>query len=179
MAHPLVIGIGNPDCGDDGIGPLVASRLQAGHGAHIMARRGEGLDLIEAWGDADPVVLIDAAASAGQPGQIHRYDLHECALSYEPPHASTHGFGLADAIELARALDQLPPRIVLYAVEGARFEPGSAMTAPVRRSAVTITRLIAADLCPFRAFRSLLAVASLSQPPTSAPAATPTHKSRF
>jgi hydrogenase maturation protease len=42
---------------------------------------------------------------------------------------STHGFGVADGIELARALGALPPVCVVYALEGSRFDAGEAMSA--------------------------------------------------
>ena len=51
----LVIGIGNPDCGDDAIGPLVA-RLLAGHvppEVAIIERAGDMLGLIEDWTGRD------------------------------------------------------------------------------------------------------------------------------
>jgi hydrogenase maturation protease len=44
---------------------------------------------------------------------------------------STHVFGVAEAIELARALRQLPPVLVVYGVEGATFEMGAGLSAAV------------------------------------------------
>jgi hydrogenase maturation protease len=44
---------------------------------------------------------------------------------------STHAFGVAEAIELARALRQLPPVLVVYGVEGATFETGAGLSTVV------------------------------------------------
>ena len=44
---------------------------------------------------------------------------------------STHGFGLAEALELARALGQLPRRCIVYAIEGASFETGAPLSPEV------------------------------------------------
>ena len=126
MTGLLIIGIGNPDCGDDAIGPLVA-RLLAGHvppEVSIIERAGDMIGLLEEWTGWDTVVLIDAAATITTPGSIHRIDLLRERLPNGLSLASTHAFGVADAVELARALGQLPERLIVYAVEGCRFEPG-------------------------------------------------------
>ena len=44
----------------------------------------------------------------------------------------THAFGLAETIELARALDRLPARLLVYGIEGACFEAGDELSPPVR-----------------------------------------------
>ena len=46
-------------------------------------------------------------------------------------HTSTHAFGVAEAIELARALRQLPSSLVVYGVEGTTFEPGMCLSTAV------------------------------------------------
>jgi hydrogenase maturation protease len=123
----LVVGIGNPDCGDDAIGPLVARRV-AGRlppGVTIIERGGDMIGLLEDWTDRDAVVLIDAAAPITTPGSIHRIDLLQESLPVGLSLASTHAFGVADAVALGDALGQLPERLIVYAVEGCRFEPGA------------------------------------------------------
>ena len=63
MTKGLILGIGNPDRGDDGIGPLVARRLigRVPAGIAVMERTGDALALIEDWAGRDMVVLVDAA----------------------------------------------------------------------------------------------------------------------
>jgi hydrogenase maturation protease len=123
----LVIGIGNPDSGDDAIGPLAARRLtgRVAPEVTIIERASDMIGLLEDWTGRDAVVLIDAAAPITTPGFIHRIDLLREPLPVGLSLASTHAFGVADAVELARALGQLPERLIVYAVEGCRFEPGA------------------------------------------------------
>jgi hydrogenase maturation protease len=45
---------------------------------------------------------------------------------------STHAFDIAGAIELARALNQLPPRVVVFGIEGANFEAGTELSGEVQ-----------------------------------------------
>jgi hydrogenase maturation protease len=129
----LVVGIGNPDRGDDGFGPAVARRLrgQLPPAVHIVERTGDVLALIADWEDFADVVIADAVALMTRPGRIHRFDLRQCGLPIGFAYRSTHGFGVSEAIELARALGQLPRRLVLYVAEGARFEPGSLLSPAV------------------------------------------------
>ena len=82
-AHPaaprklLVVGIGNPDRGDDAFGALVVQGLYGRLPAdvRVIECRGDVLGLIEDWSGCDGLVCIDAAAPLGRPGRIRRIDL--------------------------------------------------------------------------------------------------------
>ncbi len=60
------------------------------------------------------------------------HDLRSLGARLDPGPAGTHGFGLAGAIELARALDRLPARLVVVGVEAVGFEHGAPLSGPVR-----------------------------------------------
>jgi hydrogenase maturation protease len=125
----LVIGVGNPWRGDDGAGIEVARRLGG------VAFEGDGTGLIDVWGDANrEVVVIDAAASGRTPGTIHRFDARAAPLPAHSLRSSSHHFGVADAVELARSLDRLPPVLRVYAIEGEDFGAGDALSSAVRRA---------------------------------------------
>jgi hydrogenase maturation protease len=129
----LVACLGNPDRGDDGVGAAVARAL-AGRlrdGAALVARSGDMLALIDEWTGFDAVVCVDAAAAAGTPGHIRRIDLARETLPVDVGVTSSHAFGLAEAVQLARTLQCAPAQIVVYAIEGATFETGAPMTAAV------------------------------------------------
>lgn len=120
----LVIGCGNLDRGDDAAGLLVARRLrEAGMDAREMA--GEATALMAAWSGAGHVILVDAVVTGQEPGQILVWDARNQRVSREAFPCSTHNFGVADAIELGRILDRLPPKLTVYGIEGSRFEVGS------------------------------------------------------
>ncbi|MGO9359526.1 MAG: hydrogenase maturation protease [Xanthobacteraceae bacterium] len=129
----LVVAVGNPDRADDGIGALVATKLagQLPSDVALIARSGNMLSLIEDWAGFDAVVCIDAAAPMGVPGRIHRIDAGAGELPHDASLASSHAFGLAEVIALAAALRSLPAAVIVYAVEGASFDGGAAMTPEV------------------------------------------------
>jgi hydrogenase maturation protease len=148
----LVVGIGNSDRGDDGVGPLVAQRLveciPADLARHvtILERGGDALALIDDWAGRDAVILVDAAAPVSAPGRIHRFDLLEEVLPIEISLSSTHAFGVADAVGLARTLGLLPNQLVVYAIEGADFDLGSAVSGRVFAAAADVVVRIIDEL---------------------------------
>ncbi len=129
----VVIGVGNPHRGDDGAGLAVAERLAARRpaGVDVLRSGGEPASLLDAWRGRERVVVVDATSGAGPPGTIHRFDAGRSPLPVSLRHASTHSFGLAAAVELARVLGRLPPRLVVYGIEGRAFEPGASLSPEV------------------------------------------------
>lgn len=153
LPHPIrVIGIGNRDRGDDGLGPLVAERLQKkipGDVA-VIARHGDVLSLLDDWMGAEAAILVDAAASITAPGIIHRIDLIAEMIPPEFSLASTHAFGISQAVGLGRTLGILPPSLILYAVEAATFDPGFALTSKVLAAAETVVQRILGEVAALR-----------------------------
>jgi hydrogenase maturation protease len=62
MRNALIIGLGNPDRGDDAAGLLVAQSLRT-RGAEAIAHTGGALDLIEIWAGTERVIVVDAILS--------------------------------------------------------------------------------------------------------------------
>ena len=146
MSGALLIGIGNEQRGDDAVGLLVARRAaeQRHPGLRVAEHGGDGMDLLLAWEDAASVVLVDAVVSGRQPpGSVHRFDARDRSLPAALFTAtSTHALGLADAVELARAMERLPERLVVYGIEGRCFTTGSAPTPEVAAAVVPVTGML-------------------------------------
>ena len=139
------MGIGNAWGGDDAAGVEVARALHRSEpSARVVEYGGEPSGLIEAWREADDVVLVDAVSSGARPGTVHHVDLNAGPLLPEMGEASTHHLGLADAVELARVLGRLPARLELYGIEGRDFDTGAALTPEVRDA---VERVVA-ELAP-------------------------------
>ena len=125
----LVIGLGNPDRGDDAVGVQVARRVAAERlDVHVL-ELDDPSEALDAWAAADTVVVADAVSSGGNPGDIHVVD----AVARTLPAGSwaaggTHALGLAAVVELGRALGRLPRRLVLVGVEAGRFDHGTPMS---------------------------------------------------
>lgn len=150
-ARRLFIGIGNPLRGDDVAGLLAARALRRskdlgvsrtpnpssseGEGIEVRELEGEPVDLIEAWEGAELALVADAVSSGATPGEVHRIDASAAPLPAALAGPSTHALGLAEAVELGRALERLPSRLIVYGIEAARFEAGAEPGAAVRAAA--------------------------------------------
>jgi hydrogenase maturation protease len=143
----LLIGVGNPDRGDDAAGLAVARRVRAAApaGVRVSELDGDQLKLLDAWDGADDVWVVDAVCSGGEPGAVYRFDA-ACPLGARFRHCGTHTFSLADVIELARALGRLPGRLVGYGIEGASFAIGTALSPEAETAVQAVTRHILGEL---------------------------------
>jgi hydrogenase maturation protease len=144
----VVFGIGNPDRGDDAAGRVVARRLRSFSPANIeiMEHDGEGTALLARLDGAAVSFLVDASTSRAPPGTVRRFDVSAGPLPDLALGLSTHGFGLAMAIALARALGQLPPRGIIYTIEGGSFEPGAPLSPPVQAAVAEVARRLLAEI---------------------------------
>jgi len=133
----VVIGVGNEYRSDDGVGIVVARCLRERFLTKItvLEESGEGAALIDSWKGATWVLLVDAVRSGAPPGTIHRFDAHAAQIPAGFFHYSTHAFSMAEAIELARSLDQLPPQLIVYGIEGENFAAGVGLS-PASEQAV-------------------------------------------
>ncbi|WP_348643639.1 hydrogenase maturation protease [Methylocystis sp. L43] len=130
--------IGNPDRGDDAVGRAVARALSASLAdVEIIEEEGEATRVLARLEGADAAYIVDACVSGAEPGEIRRIDVSTGPLPRAAFGASTHGFGLAEALELARALGVLPSRCIVYAIEGGTFDIGVPMS-PVVAAAVAV-----------------------------------------
>lgn len=146
--NTVVIGIGNEYRSDDGVGIEIADRLSKLNlkGAIILKQNGEPTLLMDSWRDAYKTVVIDATSSGASPGTVTRFSATEKPLPTELFHFSTHSFSLADVIELARGLDKLPERLIVYGVEGKNFENGIGLTPEVEKAVEKSIELIIQEI---------------------------------
>jgi hydrogenase maturation protease len=147
-ALALVAGIGNPDRGDDGFGPAVAQRLRgrAPSMVRVVERSGDALALIEDWNGIPLVIVIDAAAAISQPGRVHRLDLTDRLLPIGLAPPSSHAFGVAETVELARSLGKLPRRLIAYLAEGEQFVTGAPLSQAVVEAVEDVAERVVIEL---------------------------------
>jgi hydrogenase maturation protease len=153
-----VIGIGNPLRGDDAVGLLVARRVRelAHPEVEVVELEGEPARLIDAWQGARLVVVVDAVKSDAQEGAVMRFDATAGPLPPSLSATSTHALGLGDAVEIARALDRLPERLIVFGVEGTRFQPGSDLSPAVAAAVQAVAEAVLREREPVDAAPSAL-----------------------
>lgn len=108
----VVLGVGSP-FGGDRVGWRVVDRLAAEGEDRV---RLEALDrpgpaLVTAMAGAGFAVIVDAVRPAPAPGTLHRLTGLGDLPARSP--ASSHGFGVAEALALGQRLVQLPAWVVI------------------------------------------------------------------
>jgi hydrogenase maturation protease len=143
----LVIGLGNPDRGDDAAGLVVARKVRAAAPAEtaVIELDGDQLALLDAWDGAGDVYVVDAVCSGGAAGTVYRFDA-SAPLGGDFSHRGTHLFSLADVIELARALHRLPARLTGFGIEGAGYELGAPLSPEAEFAVRTVVEQILHEL---------------------------------
>src|SRR3989338_4025301 len=112
-----IVGVGSP-FGDDRLGWVAAESLQRSSAVNALEPGRIVISILDRPGamllahchDADHVIVMDAVRSGAVPGTRHRLSVSDLAGSRLP--ATSHGFGVAAALELARVLGGLPDRLL-------------------------------------------------------------------
>jgi hydrogenase maturation protease len=129
----LVVGLGNPILGDDGVGWRVVEALEA-RLTDEVTRRGAGdveleclavggLSLMERLVGYDRVVLVDAVLGSDRPGTVSVGSLAETACRLAGHLDSAHDVPLTEALSAGRALGaHLPDDITVVGVSVRRVD---------------------------------------------------------
>ena len=137
---PIVIGIGNPDRGDDAVGVEVARQVAAERLDVLALEFDDPSEALDAWEPEVIVVLTGAISSGGGPGHIHVVDVVEQKLpAGNWSAAGTHAFGLAAMVELARSLNLMPRKLVVVGIEAGQFDHGAPMSEAVQAAVPAAT----------------------------------------
>ena len=145
--------MGNEFRADDGLGICVARELRRRglEGVDVREHSGEASGLIELLRGTSAAILIDAISSGKPPGTIHRFDTARGRISPAFFKFSTHGFGVSEGIETARALGCLPPLAILFGIEGETFNQGIGLSDAVVRNVPSLLLLIESEIEQLRA----------------------------
>jgi hydrogenase maturation protease len=149
---PLVVGRGSPDRGDDAVGAVVARQVASRLPGVTVVDHEDPTSLLDLWAGHDPVVVVDAVRSGAEPGTVHRLEtgaggapVTETAWA-RTGHGGTHAVGLAEMVELGRALGRLPLRLVVVGVEAEGFEHGAPLTDRVAAAVPAAVEEVAAHV---------------------------------
>ncbi|MHB1216028.1 MAG: hydrogenase maturation protease [Thiobacillus sp.] len=151
MSRVRIFGIGSPS-GDDQAGWLTVDALLASGvpgGEVVMARLDRpGADLISLMDGAAWVILVDAMQSSRRLGSIRRFGVDDWPAYRQG--LSSHGFGVLDALLLARELGSLPSRLDVYGIEMGPASPGAQAGRAVQDAAQQLARHIGVELAAAR-----------------------------
>lgn len=118
----LVLGLGNPLRGDDGLGTAVIAALASAAlppDVELLDGGTPGLETVLLWQGYDRVLIVDAAQMGLPPGTWRSFTLQEAELKGADAalQGTLHNAGLAEAVALAGALKAMPPDLLIFAVQ--------------------------------------------------------------
>lgn len=129
--HTVVIGLGNPLMGDDGLGLVALERLRSGYtippDVELVDGGTWGMNLLPVIEDAGRVILIDAidvAATPGTPVRLERARL-PCYLAMK---ISPHQVDLRDVLGLAELRGTLPNDTIALGLQPLRVAFGEGLS---------------------------------------------------
>jgi hydrogenase maturation protease len=144
-----LIGIGDPLRSDAAAGIEVARRVRAAapSDVDVIELRGDPIALLDAWRDADLAIVVDTVRTGAAPGTAYRLEIRErLRLPDRRDRHSSHALSLGDLVELARALDRLPARLVIIGIEGDKPRTGNALPAAVRAAVQSLASSLVQEL---------------------------------
>jgi hydrogenase maturation protease len=162
--HTLILGLGNPILGDDGVGWwVVEAALELIRSDDFSRENDEaseaatadfefdcfslgGLSLMERLIGYDRAVLVDAIQTqGGEPGAIYRLTLDDLPTLHAN---SAHDASLKAALAMGRQLGaRLPEEIVIYAIEATKvLDFSEVLSSPVAASVARAAKMVLAEL---------------------------------
>jgi hydrogenase maturation protease len=141
----LIVGCGNPAAGDDSAGIEIVRRLgELGDcGCDLRAETAPGVGLLDIFSLADVILFVDAVTCGGAPGTIYLTSLPSKELESRAPGAlSSHGWGLAETLELAHGLGRTIPRLFLLGIEAGTVTQGAPRSPAVEQAIALVVERI-------------------------------------
>ena len=143
--HTLILGLGNPILGDDGVGWRVAEAVQTRIGTlnfHVevdFASLG-GLSLMERMLGYEHVILVDCLETGSSPvGTVQSMPLSDLANPTAGHSASAHDTSLITALEAARTMGaEVPSRVDVVTIEAKNTYDFSEQLSPEIAAAVPV-----------------------------------------
>lgn len=141
----LILGLGNPLQGDDGVGCRVVEALQAyqlPEGVEVLDGGTPGIGLLHLLEGRERVILVDAAEMGQPPGTMARFRPAEVVLTGSAERFSLHRSAVSDALALAEALGLSLPEIVFFGVQPGRVGWGEGLSPEVTAALPRVVQAI-------------------------------------
>lgn len=154
MAGPgtVVIGVGSPLMGDDGVGVAAVELLRRAVGAvdgvSLLDGGTWGMQLLPDIEDAERLLVLDAIHEGGEPGTVVRLEKHELPRLLDHK-VSPHQIDLREVFAVAELRGTFPPEAVALGVEPETVELRAGLSPVVERA---LPKLLDAAVTQLRAW---------------------------
>jgi len=155
LTSTLILGLGNPLMADDGAGVQVVELLRQERlpaGVRVQDGGTAGVGLVPEIEGYQRLILVDCARIGANPGdgnvpakagEWRRFTLKEAnLLGKDDSPLSLHNASLRDALQLAEALNLLPPEVIIYGIQPASVEWDRPMSAEVKAALPAVAEAV-------------------------------------
>jgi hydrogenase maturation protease len=142
-----IIGCGNLNRSDDGVGVIVAHRVgeyvqrHNRNDVHVFDAGTDGMGVMFRARGAQRLILIDASSSGAEPGAIFQVPGSELAGEYEPAH-SLHDFRWDHALYAGRRIfgGSFPTDVTVFLIEAGTLDLGCELSMEVSAAAARVAQ---------------------------------------
>lgn len=149
MPRTLVLGLGNPLMGDDGVGLAALARLREEYEVPELVFLVDGgtwgMSLLPLIESAEDLVLVDAININGVPGTVVRLERGELPR-YFAHKLSPHQIDLREVLALAEWRQTLPRELVALGIQPLAVELGEGLSLPVANALDDLVDLVVEHL---------------------------------
>jgi hydrogenase maturation protease len=148
----LILGLGNPLRGDDGVGPRVIEELnrhELPEEVKALDAGSGGLDLLHLLEGRERAVIVDAADVGRKPGRFVRFTPDEAHFVGTQDVTSLHNAGLVEVLALADAVGQPLPELVIFGVQPARVGWGEGLSEAVEAALPALVDAVLEEINKF------------------------------
>lgn len=139
----VIIGIGNPIMGDDGVGVKVARSLRKKL-PRIEVIEGSVYcpDLLPFLEGRRKAIIIDGIDADSEPGSVFRFSAEDVRIRSNAIPVSLHDFGVSELLTAAKLIDSCPEEVIVYGIQVKDVDIGEHLSDEVRAAVDKVCSLI-------------------------------------
>ena len=146
----VVVGLGNPLRGDEGVAVRIVQELEPAFGnrpdVRLLDIGTSGMRLLDALAGADRAVIVDCARMGEEPGTIMRFRADDVTSRHQADSITPHAGDLLRLIDLARRLGACPEETVLFGIEPVSLDYREGLTALIEERLPLYVQRIADEI---------------------------------
>ncbi|WP_298438745.1 HyaD/HybD family hydrogenase maturation endopeptidase [Geobacter sp.] len=146
----LIFGAGNLILSDEGFGVHVVKYLEDNYTfpeeVELFDGGTLGIMVTHKIEEAERVYIVDTLDTAGEPGEVFRYEKEEIMLNRLPVKLSPHQIGIQEMLYISEMRGGCPDAISLLGIIPQSFDPGNELSPPLNEKLPQVAGLLVEEL---------------------------------
>ncbi|WP_298270050.1 HyaD/HybD family hydrogenase maturation endopeptidase [Geobacter sp.] len=146
----LIFGAGNLILSDEGFGVHIIKYLEDNYTfpeeVELFDGGTLGIMVTHKIEEAERVYIVDTLDTAGEPGELFRYEKEEIMLNRLPVKLSPHQIGIQEMLYISEMRGGCPDAITLLGIVPQSFDPGNELSPSLNEKLPRVARLLVDEL---------------------------------